>query len=211
MSRPIEDGNGSYRLVIFDVHSWLQDTSLSLVYYKQAQPMAGLSVQYLEYWLRSLTIFHYLSLHVINYLLITAWRLSSLERLVATIRWKEQASSRSRRHVFHPNKFLCSRVTGQSTSGSAHMWLPFSVSSRTYGTQPTVIAYVADVVIHRQYRQVSACWNVTDCTTIYAEIVLGHLKFRQSLPQCFYWFYVQVIGGLVQYQVVRTTRSNENR
>ena len=47
-----------------------------------------------------------------------------------TICWKERASSRSRKHVFHSDEFFCSRVTGQSTSGSVRMRLPFP--SQTY-------------------------------------------------------------------------------
>ena len=33
---------------------------------------------------------------------------------------------------FHPDEVLHSRVTGQSTSGSARMWLPFPFASPTY-------------------------------------------------------------------------------
>ena len=60
-----------------------------------------------------------------------------------TIRWKERASSQSRKHVFHPDEFLRSRVTGQSTSGSTRMQLPFPFPSHTYvcthtRTQPTI-------------------------------------------------------------------------
>ena len=36
------------------------------------------------------------------------------------------------KHVFHPDEFLRSRVTGQSTSGSARMRLPFPFPSRMH-------------------------------------------------------------------------------
>ena len=83
-------------------------------------PTAGLSVLYLEYWLLSSTIFHYLSLPVIDYLLITAchrWKERASSR-TCTIRWKERASSRSRRQVFHPDEFVRSWVTGQIHPGA---------------------------------------------------------------------------------------------
>ena len=77
--------------------------------YKQARPLAGLSALYLEYWLQSSPIFniHHLSLPVIDYYLSLPachrWKERALSR---TICWKEQASSRSRRHVFHPDEFF---------------------------------------------------------------------------------------------------------
>ena len=83
------------------------------------------------------TICHYLSSTTCISLSLPVIAGKNEHRLVATIRWKEQASSRSRRHVFRPDEFLRSRVTGQSTSGSTPMRLPFP--SRTYVlTQPTV-------------------------------------------------------------------------
>ena len=102
----------------------------------------GRSLASFLYWLL-LTIFHYLSLPVLDYLpgACPRWK----ERASScTIRCKERASSRSRKHMFHPDEFLRSRVTGQSTSRSACMRLPFP--SPTYvqyvcthaRTQPTV-------------------------------------------------------------------------
>ena len=102
----------------------------------------GLSALYLEYWLLSSTYNLYALLVTVCHRLFACHRWKERASF-RTIRWKEQASSRSRRHVFHPNECLCSRVTGQSASGSARMRLLFSVSSHTYvrthtWTQPTV-------------------------------------------------------------------------
>ena len=129
--------------------------------------MAGLSALYLEYCLLSSTIFHYLSLPVIEYHCLSSLermnisyysleRVSivsyyllerasivlyySLERVsIVSYYSLERASivsyySLERASIIsislHPYEFLRSRVTGQSTSGSACMRLPFP--SRTY-------------------------------------------------------------------------------
>ena len=62
---------------------------------------------------------------VIDYfsLLVTAWSSTIYLSLPgACPRWKERASSRSRKHMFHPDEFLRSQVTGQR---STCMRLPF--------------------------------------------------------------------------------------
>ena len=54
-------------------------------------------------------------------------------RLVATIRWKEQASSRSRIHVFHPDEFYVHRLQVKVHPGVHACGFRFSFSHvRTY-------------------------------------------------------------------------------
>ena len=115
-------------------HSSLQRQAPRHVPIPNRMQLVRISALYLEQWLLSSTIFHYLSLPGA----CPHWKERALSR---TIPWKERASSRSRKHVFHPDEFLRSRVTGQSTSGSACMRLPFP--SPTYAhthtwTKPAV-------------------------------------------------------------------------
>ena len=58
-----------------------------------------------------------------------------------TIRWKERASSWSRKHVFHPDEFLRSRVVGQSTSACGFRFCHQRTHTHTHThtqTQPIV-------------------------------------------------------------------------
>ena len=77
--------------------------------------------------------------------------------LSRTIRWKERATSRSRKHVFHPDEFLRSRVTGQSTSRSACMRLSF--------LSPTYVH--THTHTHTHTPTVSSCWYLKGTATVY--------------------------------------------
>ena len=83
-----------------------------------------------------------------------------------TIRWKERASSQSRKHVFHPDEFLRSRVTGQSTSGSACMRLPF-LSCMHAHTDKTNCKYRA----HTLCSVLPACPNIPSKNLLFNTLV----------------------------------------